>query len=160
MSHQYICPRQVVEIEHNELSAFEAWTSAMNEGISHYALCRWDTAQILLGRAFEIASVRLLVDKNRYFTGLNLLKPYEFLFEVFVSEDEFLYATEYLCRAAALLQHTGRPLNPMEVFALRSYGLRLRKMVLVADRQSLSREVQAELCQRCEQVSRVGHYLH
>lgn len=160
MHHQYICPRQMIEIESNEFYAFEAWNCALRDGISHYAQCRWDSAQIFLGRAFEIAGVRLIADKNRYFSGLNLLKPYEFLFEVFVSEDAFLYASDYLYRAMALLQHSGRPLTPTEVFALRSYARRLHEKVLTAERQVLSHEAQKQLCQQCQQMSSLGQVLH
>lgn len=160
MDHQYICSRQILEVEQNEFFAFEAWTSSMREGISHYAVCRWDTARVLLGRAFEIASVRMQVDRNRYFSGLSLLKPYEFLFEVFVSEDAFLYASDYLWRATVLLQHSGRSLTQTEMLALRSYALRLHQMVLAADPQALPQDIQIQLCQRCEQVGRLGQCLH
>lgn len=128
MRHQHICPKHASEVQHNEVAALKLWQDYMNRGVHDYALCRWDNAQAFLETAFEIAAVRVNSNnKNAFFSGANLLRPFKFMFEMCISSHDFNNATNHLIQVFTLIGAHKHNAIRTELFLLQKYSLKLKE---------------------------------
>lgn len=126
---QYICPKHAAEVQHNEFAAIKLWHEFMKRGAHDYSLCRWDKAHAFLETAFEIAALRVNNNSNAFFSGANLLEPFEFMFEMCLSNDDFNNATNHLIQAFSLIgAHSSQAIST-EIFALQKYSLKLKDKI-------------------------------
>ena len=87
MQPQYFCVGHAAIMQRSEDEALKNWTMTMHRAISAYTCCQMDVARLNFGAAAEIASLRLACGNNAVFSGLQLLKPVEFLLELDLAEE-------------------------------------------------------------------------
>lgn len=125
MNYQYICPKHAIEVQHDEAAAMELWEEFMNRGVRDYALCRWENAFAFLGTAFEVAAIRVGVKSNDYFCNNNLLRPFEFMFEMLISDNDYNNATNHLIHTFNLVGLKDTDYRGEETFELQGYSVKL-----------------------------------
>ncbi len=100
LTHRHLCPAHAVKVRANEDDAYRYWTMMMQRGVAAYVQCRWDAADIYLGAAYEIAVLRLQVENNTQFDSSQLLRPLEFMLNMYRAEGSEV-KTRLLLQAAS-----------------------------------------------------------
>ncbi len=154
MHYQHICASHATQIQLNEFSALELWNRSMHQGISTYAHCRWDCASQYLSAAMEIAIIRLSSTKNVQFNSLHLLKPVEFLLEIFIYQDAYKRAVELLEATAKIIDMHERENFNVVALALHRFGEKLQQSLESWQCVKERLPIKNQLLQRCHEVSR------
>lgn len=102
MRSQYFCAYHSEKMKSCESEAIRQWSQLMQRGVKAYSECRIDAAQIYLGSAFDIAHLRSDCEKNGVFSEMHLLKPVEFLLQIYLMTDLFDEAYQVLHRISAV----------------------------------------------------------
>ena len=104
MQYKHLCISHALQIQFNEAQALEIWDGFMRQGIASYAHCQWNCSVNYLSAALEVASLRAETCKNQQFTGLHLLKPFEFILDIFISQKEFTQALTLIKKVRVLIE--------------------------------------------------------
>lgn len=153
MQHHYICPKHAEEVQHNEVAAMELWEEFMNRGVQDYSLCRWDNAYAFLGTAFEVAAIRAGSKNNDFFRGDNLLRPFEFMFEMLISDANYSNATNHLIHTFNLIGIQNSYYIGEEIFELQCHSAKLKGRIAESD---LPVKEKHNLMRACDEISFYG----
>lgn len=153
MQYHYICPKHAAEVQHNEVAAMELWQEFMSRGVRDYALCRWDNAYAFLGTAFEVAAIRSCNKRNTYFNGDNLLRPFEFMFEMLISDNDYHNAANHLVHTFNLIGLQNSYSIGQEVFELQCFSVKLKEKVMES---TMSVEDKNHLMTLCDDICFFG----
>lgn len=104
MQYKHLCTLHALQIQFSEAQALEVWDGFMRQGIASYAHCQWKCSVNYLSAALEVASLRAETCKNLHFTGLHLLKPFEFILDIFISQKELTKALRLIQKVSVLVQ--------------------------------------------------------
>jgi hypothetical protein len=96
MNSQYFCAHHASKIAQSETEAFRNWSQMMHRGTKAYVECRLDAAEIYLGSALDVVLLRCNCSHNELFSESHLIKPAEFLLEIFLMIDAFDKAEQVL----------------------------------------------------------------
>lgn len=88
MKATYFCAYHAERLKACESEAFRHWGEMMRRGVQAYAECRLDAAELYLGAALEIALLRRECCENGLFAALHILKPAQFLVELFLLDRQ------------------------------------------------------------------------
>lgn len=89
MLSSYFCPYHVQKFHASEPEAFRCWSKKMHRGVSAFVESRRAEAIAYFGAALDLAFIRLGCDQNERFSGLNIVKPMEFIVEVLLAQVQF-----------------------------------------------------------------------
>ncbi len=92
----YFCAYHADNLRASETEAIKSWSSVMRRGMKAYCECRIDAAEIYLESALDIALIRSECSKNCIFDSMHLLKPIEFLTELYLTNEAFTQASKIL----------------------------------------------------------------
>lgn len=102
MNFTYLCIYHIERLQACEAEAWRTWSQMMQRGVKAYADCRTEAAHIYLNTALEVALLRnACCETNVSFGELELLKPAEFLIQLYVIEDAFDSALDVLARISS-----------------------------------------------------------
>ena len=87
MQPKHICCSHALIIQHDEKQAFHHWQSTMSSGVQAFIQCRMEDAKNYFNAALEIAFLRSGCVSNEFFVVAQLVKPAEFLVEVYLCEE-------------------------------------------------------------------------
>lgn len=98
MPTKYFCIYQKERLQASEVYAFGLWSEVMKRGTKAYLECRSEAVRIYMGAAVDICLLRLGCPKAKIFEASHLIKPIEFLIQVYILTDEFNLALDLLQR--------------------------------------------------------------
>lgn len=87
MQLRHLCCSHALLIQNDEQQAYHHWQSTMHSGIQAFVQCRMEEAKNYLSAALEIAMIRFSGGDNESFTVLQLIKPSEFLCQIYLCEE-------------------------------------------------------------------------
>ncbi len=148
MLHHYICHKHASEVEHNEPAALKLWQDFMQRGELDYALCRWDKAQAFLETAFEIAALRTNRGSNTLFCAAYLLRPFKFMFEMCISDNDFNKATNHLIQAFTLIGPHKSKATSVDLFLLQTYSLKLKDRIVESNMCESEKNRLSRICEK------------
>ncbi|MDZ7923833.1 MAG: hypothetical protein U5M23_07170 [Marinagarivorans sp.] len=104
MTSQYFCAYHVNKFVVSEIEAFRNWSQMMQRGVKAYVECRVEAAEIYLGSSLDIALLRCSCTGNKIFSEEQLLKPAEFILQIYLMTDAFHKAQQTLDRISGCCQ--------------------------------------------------------
>lgn len=116
MKTPYLCAYHTVRMRSNESEALRAWSALMQRGVRAYVECRVEASNIYLSAAMDIAFLRLGLNNNAAFSHTHLLKPAEFIVQLFLVDNAFDSARNLL-KKIEILSQTNSNLDSSETDA-------------------------------------------
>lgn len=95
MKSNYFCAFHTRNIQTNETEAMGSWISLMRRGSKAFSECRVDASRLYFEASLDIALLRMEQPSNYFFTLLQILKPTDFLMDIYMADESFTeaYAT-------------------------------------------------------------------
>ena len=104
MRSKYFCAYHSEKMKTYETEAYRYWMEVMRRGVQSYAKCRSESAHIYLHTAVDIGLLRQGCKRNGVFEELHIIKPAEFLIQLFIADDNFNGAHELLSHISSSSQ--------------------------------------------------------
>lgn len=111
MRSKYFCAYHSEKMETYEAEAYRYWMEVMRRGIQAYTKCRSESAHIYLQTAMDIGLLRQQCKKNDMFEELHIIKPAEFLIQLYIADDNIHGAFELLSHISSNTQSTVVKIN-------------------------------------------------
>ncbi|VUD47676.1 hypothetical protein TDB9533_01075 [Thalassocella blandensis] len=126
MQPRHLCCSHVLLIQHDENQAFHHWQSTMNSGVQAFVQCRMEEAKNYLNAALEIAMLRFACPANQSFSALQLIKPSEFLCEIYLCEENVTNASMVLSAVNELIHTRDVPCDQCDLSVLESMETKIQ----------------------------------
>ena len=110
MKTTYFCAYHAERLKACESEAFRHWGEMMRRGVQAYVECRMDAAGLYLGTALEIGLLRRECNENGVFAVLHILKPAQFLVELFLLDRQQRKVEELINKIST---HGGQIADPL-----------------------------------------------
>jgi len=104
MKSTFFCLAHESRLRISESTALTTWNEHWERAGSAYTACRIQAAYTYFGCALEIALIRFECAENYYFTAQHIVKPFEFLVTLHLSEENFSEARMIITKAKLCME--------------------------------------------------------
>jgi len=107
----YLCPNHIAQLQISEKRAMSYWVEIMRRGVKAYSQCRVEASELYLSAAIEIYLLRSACNENSFFSGCHLLKPLDFVLELFIQNQAFDKASKLLGKIESFVEQNNVELS-------------------------------------------------